>query len=71
VLATGRVLPNGAGFHVRRPVKSSLYSVFRCLAQHLLGGFADGYLRDRQLFFLLLFYLFYFFCHVVLLRKCW
>jgi hypothetical protein len=42
MLAAGRICPDGAGFHVLRPIKRELDSVIAGLNKHSRSGFTGG-----------------------------
>jgi hypothetical protein len=49
VLAAGRIGPDGAGFHVLRPIKGELDAVIAGLYNHPRSGFAGGEIPGIQL----------------------
>jgi hypothetical protein len=50
VLAAGRVGPDGAGFHIGRPIKGELDTISAGLCEHHRSGFTGGVLPGIKLF---------------------
>jgi hypothetical protein len=59
VFATGRIRPDGAGFHIRRTIKRGFDTIFTGFYEHLSGRITDGYCTNIDL--LLFFGNYYFF----------